>query len=152
MGPSGNSGYQGVETFGISFEPDCGSLRCGPRQRHLTPKEVQVLMILERAGPGQLVRRQELLDGAWGEQDVGDEALTVVVSRLRHHFDCLGVSDEVIQTVPKAGYRFLAPRSSRFELRQTDLSIARTQRLAWTALALGGIALILAVIGLFPWP
>ena len=141
-----NANCKGIGMFGISFEPDSGSLRCGPRQRHLSPKEARVLMILERAGAGRLVRRQELMEAVWSEQNVGDEALTVVISRLRHHFDCLGVDGKIIQTVPKAGYRLLPPDSWLFESRQTDLPAARAQRLAWAALVVAAFALLLALV------
>jgi len=145
-----NAQCRGVKIFGINFDPASGSLQCGPRHRHLSPKEARVLVILDRAGSGQVVRRQELMDAVWGQQDVGDEALTVVVSRLRHHFECLGVGDNVIETVPKAGYRLLAPASLIIESRQNDLSHARTQRLAWIALAVAVLATLLALLALIP--
>lgn len=72
--------------------------------RHLTPREAAVLACLVEAGSGCPVTRKVLLDRVWADAEVGDEALSVVISRLRNHLRRAGVGGVVIRTVPKTGY------------------------------------------------
>ncbi len=68
---------------------------------------MQVLMHLaERAG--QVISRNELLAGVWGETFVQEEALTQAVSQLRRTLDDDPRSPTIIQTIPKQGYRLIA--------------------------------------------
>jgi len=86
----------------------CPARRClcrGGRHCYLAPREAEVFGVLIGAPAGAVVSRDELLDRVWGNGDVCEDALTVVVSRLRRHFADLGVEDAVIETVPRRGYR-----------------------------------------------
>lgn len=59
---------------------------------------------LVEAGPGHPVSREDLLNRVWADAEVGDEALSVVVSRLRRNLRRAGIGGMVIRTVPKTGY------------------------------------------------
>ncbi len=69
----------------------------------LTPKAVDTLKVLIEHR-GQLVERNELMKSVWGEVSVEDGNLSVTVSMLRK---VLG-DQNVIETIPKRGYKFVA--------------------------------------------
>jgi DNA-binding winged helix-turn-helix (wHTH) protein/TolB-like protein/Tfp pilus assembly protein PilF len=73
------------------------------QSRHLEPKAMHVLYQLGLCA-GETVSRQELMDQVWHGRVVVEDALTRIISQLR-----LTLNDskarQVIQTVPKKGYR-----------------------------------------------
>lgn len=75
----------------------------------LTPRAVQLLSCLvEHAG--EVLGRDELIGGAWTRGEVTDHALTQAIFELRQVLR--GERDNAacyIQTVPKRGYRLVAP-------------------------------------------
>ncbi len=97
--------------FGI-FELDLrsGELRRAGVRVGLQEQALQVLTLL-LARPGQLVTREELCQRLWaGDTFVDfDHGLNAVINRLR---DTLGDSADTprfIETLPRRGYRFIAP-------------------------------------------
>ncbi len=74
---------------------------------HLEPKVMDVLCALaERRG--DVVPRTELIDRVWGVRYGGDESLTRAICILRKKF-ADRAKDSYIETVPKRGYRLIAP-------------------------------------------
>src|SRR6186713_3101734 len=74
----------------------------------LPPRVLSVLEhLIDRAG--QIVARQELLDGVWKDAIVTDTSLAEAVSFLRQALGDDPQSPRYIQTVHRRGYRFLAP-------------------------------------------
>ncbi len=111
------------------FEVDLGSHRVSRRGTtlHLRDQPLTVLVaLLERAG--QVVTREELRRRLWPD-DVYvdyDNLLNTAVARLR---DFLGDSADrprYIETLPKHGYRFLAPVH---EVARADAALVRRPRL-----------------------
>lgn len=94
-----------LRRFQIDFDGDSRTLERGGRSRHLAPREAELLAALLQSKPGEVISRSELLDTIWGDGEVCEDALTVIVSRLRRHFDRLGIDEPVIETVPRRGYR-----------------------------------------------
>lgn len=73
----------------------------------LPPRVLGVLeVLLERAG--QVVARQDLLDGVWKDAFVTDTSLAEAVSFLRQALGDDPQSPTYIQTVHRRGYRFIA--------------------------------------------
>ena len=80
----------------------------------LTPKVFDTLMVLVR-NRGHLVEKEHLMKEVWPETTVEEANLTQNISTLRR---ILGESDETlkyIETVPRRGYRFVAPVQELFE-------------------------------------
>src|SRR4030095_13824027 len=75
---------------------------------HLAPKAYDVLVELVRES-GRLVTKQELLARVWPEAFVEEGILTVHVSNLRKALGDLDRPPKWIETVPRSGYRFIAP-------------------------------------------
>ena len=74
----------------------------------LEPKVMQVLVCLA-ARAGQMVSKDRLLHAAWADTAVTDDVLTRAISELRRLFDDDPKQPRVIETIPKAGYRLIAP-------------------------------------------
>jgi DNA-binding winged helix-turn-helix (wHTH) protein/TolB-like protein len=94
------------------FEADLAS---GELRRRGEPLRVQDLpfrllaVLLER--PGELVTRAELGERVWGSGTFVDfdAGLNTAVAKLREALDDSAESPRFIETVPKRGYRFVAP-------------------------------------------
>ena len=79
-------------------------MRVRGRPVELERKPLDVLLcLLSRAG--EVVRKEELLDNVWPGVMVVDASLATAVSKLRKALD----DQDVIQTVPKVGYRISVP-------------------------------------------
>ena len=71
-----------------------------------------LLLLLER--PGEIVSREELKQGLWPEGTYVDfdGSLNVILKRLRATIDDDPDNPRFIETVPRRGYRFIAPVST----------------------------------------
>lgn len=75
---------------------------------HVEPQVAKILsLLLEQRS--RVVSRDELLGVVWGSKVVSDGTLTVRVNALRRALGDDGHSQRIIRTVPKSGYRFIAP-------------------------------------------
>lgn len=79
-----------------------------------TPLPMRLLALLCARG-GELVTRDEMFEGIWPRQEVSDDALNKLISRLR---ELLGAEAEAIVTVRRQGLRLDAPVER--VLRRTD--------------------------------
>jgi len=97
--------------FGI-YEVDLedGELRKAGVRIKVQQQPFKVLQaLLER--PGELVTREQLHDRIWPEASFGDfdQAVNVAVAKLRTALGDTAENPRFIETVPRRGYRFLAP-------------------------------------------
>ena len=74
----------------------------------LAPTPFAVLCALVRQ-PGQLLRKDALLDEVWGHQFVSDSVLKTAISDLRILLGDEARNPRFIETVSRRGYRFVAP-------------------------------------------
>jgi DNA-binding winged helix-turn-helix (wHTH) protein/tetratricopeptide (TPR) repeat protein len=96
-----------------------GTFEVDPRSRELRRKGVRValqdqpfsllLTLLERAG--ELVTREELRHRLWSDDTFVDfeHGLNTAVKRLRDALGDSAVNPRFVETVPRRGYRFIAP-------------------------------------------
>jgi eukaryotic-like serine/threonine-protein kinase len=122
----------------------------------LTPKAFDLLVYLvERHG--RLVTKQELMRALWPETFVEEANLTYTVSTLRKALgEREGQDEQLIQTVPTRGYRFVAPVTHDEELPVSFPTVDRSrggvdgqvaavaprrtrERLAWIVAAVFGV-------------
>ncbi|HET6178844.1 MAG TPA: winged helix-turn-helix domain-containing protein [Candidatus Sulfotelmatobacter sp.] len=107
------------EFEGFRLNPSDHSLRFGGRTVSLTPKSFEILLaLIERNG--HLVTKEELMRRIWPDSFVEEANLTVNVSALRKALGDTADHQQYIETVPKLGYRFIAPVT---ELRNGDSAI-----------------------------
>lgn len=105
-----NKGFIGIYEFG-EYRLDARNrlLWAGAKQIPLTPKEFDVLLFLVE-NAGQVVTKDCLLEAVWRDAFVEESTLARNVSWLRKKLAEHGAASEnLIQTVPKRGYRFAAP-------------------------------------------
>ena len=119
-----------------SFELDCRSreLREGGRCVRLQEQPFEILrLMLEH--PGEVVSRDELRRRLWPEGTFVDfdHSLNAAIKRLRAALGDDADRPRFVETVPRRGYRFIAPVS-------TDGAAASCQRRACAAASPGGAA------------
>src|SRR5262245_530197 len=76
----------------------------------LTPKGFAVLRCLVEHG-GQLVKKEALLRAGWADTHVTDAVLKVSILEIRRALGDDAAAPRFIETVPRRGYRFIAPRT-----------------------------------------
>src|ERR1700757_1183741 len=74
----------------------------------LPPKAVELLVALVQAA-GRVLTRQQLLQQLWPDAVVEEGTLTSHISLLRKALVADGNGAKFIETLPKRGYRFVAP-------------------------------------------
>ncbi|MGK7295591.1 MAG: winged helix-turn-helix domain-containing protein [Candidatus Wenzhouxiangella sp. M2_3B_020] len=144
----GGSTLADLQIAGAEFDAARNLLWKGTETRHLAPREAAVLARLLEAPRETVSTRMQLLDSVWCDDEVGDEALTVIISRLRRHFRLLGVEHPVIETIPKIGYRLVTEPKIERGL-ESDLRIPnKVESIARLALSVAIIALGIALTDL----
>jgi Tol biopolymer transport system component/DNA-binding winged helix-turn-helix (wHTH) protein len=96
--------------FGI-FEADTssGELRKGGHPIRLQEQPFRLLMLLLQH-PGEVVTRDELRDKLWGNTHVDfEDGLNTAVRKLRDALGDSAANPRFIETLPRRGYRFIAP-------------------------------------------
>src|SRR3954471_13800944 len=106
-----------MESGGFRFE----RFSLDPRDRRLTRDGVPVelnaryldALALLVGEAGKLVSKDRFLDEVWRGIPVTDEALTQCIRTLRRELGDDAAAPRFIETVPKHGYRFIAPVDGR---------------------------------------
>jgi TolB-like protein/DNA-binding winged helix-turn-helix (wHTH) protein/Tfp pilus assembly protein PilF len=99
---------QGFRLGEFAIHPLHGTASGPDGVHHVPPMAMEVLLCLAKA-PGTIVTRRDLLSEVWGDPNASDEALTRCVSELRHQLGDHRELPSYIQTLPKRGYRLVAP-------------------------------------------
>jgi DNA-binding winged helix-turn-helix (wHTH) protein len=102
-----------VFRFGIfEFDDQSGELRRNGRAVALEPQPARALACL-LSRPGDLVSREELREAVWGAATHVDfdRGLAYCLSEIRGALGDSAENPRFVQTLPKRGYKFLAPVS-----------------------------------------
>src|SRR5262245_27162218 len=94
----------------FALDLDTGELSSNGEKSTLSDKAFKLLTaLLEK--PGQLVTREELKKRLWGADTFVDfdVSLNKAVNRLREALEDSSERPHFIETLPKRGYRFVAP-------------------------------------------
>lgn len=92
----------------------------------VSPRLVDLLRLLV-SRPGELVTKEELMEALWPGVFVTENALTHAVSDLRQALGDNPSQPEYIQTVPRRGYRFVAPVDLRVRAEPATAAAVETQ-------------------------
>lgn len=122
----------------------------GAERVSLQPKTFDLLVHLV-SHAGKLHTKQALLDQVWGKVVVTENSLTRSIHQLRTALDDTAEAPRFVETVPRAGYRFIAPVTSEEVLGgtppATGMSQMRSYRgFAYALVALLGVALTYFVV------
>jgi DNA-binding winged helix-turn-helix (wHTH) protein len=90
------------------FEPRAGLLS-GPTGAHHICSRLSALLSFLIEHSSQIVERDLLVDELWHDDPHGSRYLTQYVGRLRQYFDDKASIARYIETIPKRGYRLVAP-------------------------------------------
>ena len=146
-------------------DPKTGIVERLDQSVHVTPKAMEILLALAE-NAGELVDRETLIAAGWGGGSNHEEALTRVIAELRHALDDHHDHPEFIQTIPRRGYRLVAPVTGRGQRPQPQQDaqtgtglwdelkrreVVRTS-LAYAALAWLVIEVFSVVSGIFELP
>jgi DNA-binding winged helix-turn-helix (wHTH) protein/TolB-like protein len=139
-----NSGAQRLQVGDWTVEPALNQLSAAGKAVKVEPKAMAVLVYLADR-PGKVVSREALLAAVWPGVVVSDDSLTQVVIKLRKALGDAPEKPAYIQTIPKGGYRLVAPvvRSEQ------PLYAERKRRVPWMAGA--GIAAVLLAAAAIWW-
>jgi DNA-binding winged helix-turn-helix (wHTH) protein len=97
----------------FEFHPETGELFRDGVKRELQNQPARLLELLTRR-PGELVTREELRQAIWGGDTYVDfdRSLNFCVRRIRVALSDSSREPSYLETLPRRGYRFLAPVSS----------------------------------------
>ncbi|MFY9558375.1 MAG: winged helix-turn-helix domain-containing protein, partial [Blastocatellia bacterium] len=88
----------------------------------LTPKALETLLVLVQRGM-QVVDKEQLLKEVWPDSFVEEGSLSRNIHELRKALGDDSAEPRYIETIPKRGYRFVAPiKISAVETGQTDIA------------------------------
>ena len=109
--PSGTGILSDRCRFGLfEFDFRSGELRARTEPVKLSPQPARVLALL-LARPGEVVLRDELRSHLWGEDTFVDfeRGLNFCILQVRGALGDSSDNPRFVQTVPRKGYRFIAP-------------------------------------------
>lgn len=87
--------------------PDTNEIARDGMVARIEPKSMETLVHL-CAHAGELVSRDDLQEAIWGDVVVGDDSLTNAIIKIRKAFGDDARNPQVIETIPKRGYRLIA--------------------------------------------
>jgi len=89
-------------------DPHTSRIRRGEVTRKLEPRVMDLLVVMARQ-PGTVLSREELEGKVWSDMVVGYDALSSAMIKLRKALDDDHHQPKFIETLPKKGYRLIAP-------------------------------------------
>lgn len=144
---------QGLLEFG-AFRLDAVQrlLFSGGQQIPLTPKALETLLALVEAD-GRVVEKDELLKKVWPDTFVEEGSLARNISILRKVLGESPDDQKYIQTIPKRGYRFVAPVRCLTETRPVEAPAAANSvpRRPGAAVIAGSSLMIVAIVAFVVW-
>lgn len=88
-------------------EPDLNCMTSGNKQVAMEPKAIDVLSCLVKHA-GEVLTKKEIIKIVWPNTFVSNGVLTYSISELRKAFGDDAKNPQIIQTIPRRGYRLIA--------------------------------------------
>lgn len=152
-----DSGMVSFRVGSWQVRPGACEIIQGPTTVKLQPKMMDLLQLLA-SRPGEVFTRVQLEEQVWPDVVVGYDALTKSIGKLREALGDTGKPPGYIQTIPKKGYRLIAPVSADSDhepgpavASETAAQVpatGRSKRLLFAGLAIVAILVTLAVLKL----
>lgn len=143
-------------------DPALGRIAGPEGERHVAPRAMDLLVFLAEHA-GRVMSKDEILDAVWHDTIVADAVVFRHISALRRLLGDAAGNPRFIETIPKRGYRLIAPvgvvgepavLAARSEpVSETAVGkIASVDRSVWmtrrVALWLGAVAAVVAALAL----
>lgn len=96
------------ELAGRRVEPATLRVSRGGDMVRLEPKAMQVLVYLA-SRPGEVVTRRDLDEHLWRGRFITEDAVTNAIIKLRRALRGEARRPEIVETIPKTGYRLIGP-------------------------------------------
>ncbi len=125
-------------------QPSLNTLSRGETVLRIRPKVMDVLVLLAEHA-GEVLSKDAIIDTVWAKKFLADTALSRAIFELREALGDEAHGPKYIETVPKRGYRLVAPVTPVAEPERTD---GRPEKVAprapgwWPAVAVGGFILV----------
>jgi len=134
-----------------NVDPATGQLQRNGEAVKLEPKTMAVLVYLV-SRQGEVVTREELEAAVWAPAVVGYDAVTTTMLKLRKAFGDDPKNPQIIETIPKRGYRLLARVEHGAKPSPVNEPLARqssTRVQPWRSITL--LVLVVLVLGALLW-
>ena len=146
-------GSHRLVTFGV-FELDfrSGELRKSGARVTLQQQPLQLLsVLLER--PGELVTREELRKRLWPDDTFVDfdHGVSAAVKRLRQALGDSAESPRFVETVPRRGYRFIAPVNGIAGSAALEEHVGERVRVRWGWIIVAVTMVAVLALGIAAW-
>ncbi len=145
---------QGFRVGDWQVQPDIGTITRGEEQAQLEPKVMEVLVYLARHA-NDLLPKEKIIRAVWPDTFVTDEVLTNAISELRKAFGDDAKNPTYIRTLPRRGYRLIAPVTGLAgTASEADAANEPAPRPVWRHPFILGIAgvLLTVIVALMIWP
>jgi adenylate cyclase len=90
------------------IEQDTCVLSRGEEKRHVRPLLIDLLTALAEHA-GQVITKDEILERVWSGRFVSESVLTRTMAELRHMLGESAEAPQMIETIPRRGYRLIGP-------------------------------------------
>lgn len=160
-----------IRRFGpFELDIEAGEVRRDGRRIRLQPQPFRLLVLLT-ARPGNLISREEIRTELWPEGTFVDfdQSVNFAIKQIRDAIGDSASKPTYLETVPRLGYRFVAPvegpataavpspptTGTTIRLQKAiwaniaELRVAEQRRRKLTYVAIAGAAIILAALTLF---
>jgi adenylate cyclase len=104
-------------------EPNLNSITRENQKTSVEPKVLEVLAYLA-AYPGEVLSKEQIIQAVWQDTYVSDEVLRYSITELRKAFKDDAKNPQIIQTIPRRGYRLIAEVSKKASSTESRGSIA----------------------------
>ncbi|HKW64827.1 MAG TPA: tetratricopeptide repeat protein [Candidatus Acidoferrum sp.] len=125
------------------IQPQMNMLQANGATKHVEPKAMQVLVYLSEH-TDEVITKERLIGAVWADTFVTDDVLTRCISELRKAFEDDAKNPQVIETIPRSGYRLVAavqrveaqPAAARALKRRWPVALAAVAGLLVVGIAL----------------
>ncbi len=111
MTPAESNGQENRRPFQVGdwlVEPDLDRISRGDESSSLRPRVTELLVCLA-ASAGKLATKQQIIDEVWRTEFVTVNALTQLIAELRTALGDDAAKPRYVETIPRRGYRLIAP-------------------------------------------
>jgi DNA-binding winged helix-turn-helix (wHTH) protein len=151
-----SSGASGFRFEGFHLDVRTGELRRDKTKLRVADQALQILALLVKQA-GEVVTREELKAALWPDNTTVefDHSINTAINRLRQALGDSAEKPRLIETLPRRGYRFIAPvEADNNSARTTDAVVAegvlpeagskRRRSILLSVAALGAVLMIAA--------